>query len=40
MATPVLAMLLGGWALAATIGLGVLLAQRRAAVHSNLMVVR
>ena len=31
MATPVLAMLLGGWALAATIGLGVLLARRSAA---------
>ena len=31
MATPVLAMLLGAWALAATIGLGVLLARRSAA---------
>lgn len=34
MATPVLAMLLGGWALAATIGLGVLLARRRAATRA------
>ena len=34
MATPVLAMLLGGWALAATIGLGLLLARRRAAVQA------
>ena len=34
MATPVLAMLLGAWALAATIGLGVLLARRRAAAQA------
>ena len=34
MATPVLAMLLGGWALAATIGLGLLLARRRAAAQA------
>ena len=34
MATPVLAMLLGGWALAATIGLGLLLARHRAAAQA------
>ena len=34
MATPVLAMLLGAWALAATIGLGLLLARRRAAAQA------